>query len=714
MKEIDSKQLRELVQKYLQRHHYEAAVFWGDKLVSLTEGPEDVYWLAQAYLATGQYHRACLLISSHGLTSNGSLCYLSAYCHFQAKEYSEALTLLEDSAWADEGRGFTTPLPALDALTPLEASRQLLRARLYEATDNPGLATECYQSALAADPYCYDALRALTRHQLLSAKEERALVAGLPGDQLLHTCYATQLSKCARDHLPKELSFSEAELEQSTASNTTLPPSSGASGALRGLHKLPSALAPLDANLDILTARAEVLYYKCSFVACFRLTSQVLERDPYHTDCLPVHIGCLVELQQPNALFLLAHRLVELYPDAALSWYAVGTYYLLIRRHEHARRHLAKATSLDKMFGLAWIAYAHSFAVEKEHDQASAAYFKAFSLMKGCHLPSLYIGMEYSLTNNAKIAQKYIQRAVDMVPEDPFALHEYGLYHFSNQQYGEAEKYLRRAVDIVLRLYGSSGSYYNIPAKWATLYNNLGHTVRKQGRTEEALDCHYEALRLQPSHPPTLTAVALCLATAGRLQRAVDVLHDSLSLQRDQTVAVTMLTTLMEHLALLDHVAPPEEDESHDYAMLERLISGSVPPAPPETDAEERGGAYMEERGGGTYLEERGGAYLQDRGGSYIEERSGGSFLQERSTGFMEDSNAMAEDVSSGSQGQGLYSSADIDALVSATVDRAIYASSSQPSGLLSTSLLGSSPDTRPGDESLLTSEDMVLDEDSD
>lgn len=48
-----------------------------------------------------------------------------------------------------------------------------------------------------------------------------------------------------------------------------------------------------------------------------------------------------------------------------------------------ARRYLAKATSLDRLFGPAWLAYGHSFAIENEHDQAMAAYFKASQLMKG-------------------------------------------------------------------------------------------------------------------------------------------------------------------------------------------------------------------------------------------------------------------------------------------------------------------------------------------
>lgn len=68
-------------------------------------------------------------------------------------------------------------------------------------------------------------------------------------------------------------------------------------------------------------------------------------------------------------LFYLAHKLVDLYPDQAISWYAVGCYYDLIGKCDPARRYISKATSLDRLFGPAWLAYGHSFAKENEHDQ---------------------------------------------------------------------------------------------------------------------------------------------------------------------------------------------------------------------------------------------------------------------------------------------------------------------------------------------------------
>ena len=57
------------------------------------------------------------------------------------------------------------------------------------------------------------------------------------------------------------------------------------------------------------------------------------------------------------------------------------------------------------MFVPAWLAYDHSFAVEKENFQAISAYFKASQLMLGCHLPQLYIKLEYSPTNNTHLAE---------------------------------------------------------------------------------------------------------------------------------------------------------------------------------------------------------------------------------------------------------------------------------------------------------------------
>lgn len=49
-----------------------------------------------------------------------------------------------------------------------------------------------------------------------------------------------------------------------------------------------------------------------------------------------------------------------------------------------------------------------------------------------CHLPMLYIGLEYGLTNNSKLAERFFSQALSIAPEDPFVMHEVGVVAFQN------------------------------------------------------------------------------------------------------------------------------------------------------------------------------------------------------------------------------------------------------------------------------------------
>jgi anaphase-promoting complex subunit 6 len=47
----------------LMQHLYETAAFWGDKILSWTNDPNDAFWLAQTYFMTHQYSRAERLLT---------------------------------------------------------------------------------------------------------------------------------------------------------------------------------------------------------------------------------------------------------------------------------------------------------------------------------------------------------------------------------------------------------------------------------------------------------------------------------------------------------------------------------------------------------------------------------------------------------------------------------------------------------------------------
>jgi anaphase-promoting complex subunit 6 len=64
-----------------------------------------------------------------------------------------------------------------------------------------------------------------------------------------------------------------------------------------------------------------------------------------HDQTLPLHIACMYHLPHLHSkLFILAHDMVDREPDNALSWYAVGVWYLAAQKYSTARQYFRWAT----------------------------------------------------------------------------------------------------------------------------------------------------------------------------------------------------------------------------------------------------------------------------------------------------------------------------------------------------------------------------------
>ncbi|KAF4025834.1 hypothetical protein G4228_017920 [Cervus hanglu yarkandensis] len=414
---MNLERLRKRVRQYLDQQQYQSALFWADKVASLShEDPQDIYWLAQCLYLTAQYHRAAHALRSRKLDKLYEACrYLAARCHFAAKEHQQALDILDmeepinkrlfEKCLKDES-GLKDPSSDWEmSQSSIKSSICLLRGKIYDALDNRTLATYSYKEALKLDVYCFEAFDLLTSHHMLTAQEEKELLESLPLSKL-----------CTEEQELLRFLFENKLKKYNKPSETVIPES------VDGLQE----------NLDVVVSLAERHYYNCDFKMCYKLTS-------------------------------------------------------------------VKATTLEKTYGPAWIAYGHSFAVESEHDQAMAAYFTAAQLMKGCHLPMLYIGLEYGLTNNSKLAERFFGQALSIAPEDPFVMHEVGVVAFQN-----GEKYA------------------------------------------EALDYHRQALVLIPQNASTYSAIGYIHSLMGNFENAVDYFHTALGLRRDDTFSVTMLGHCIE------------------------------------------------------------------------------------------------------------------------------------------------------------------------
>ncbi|XP_018334446.1 cell division cycle protein 16 homolog [Agrilus planipennis] len=558
---------RQLVQLYLNLHIYQAALFWADKVVALTNGnPKDVYCLAQCMYMLKEYHRAAHLLRSRNLEKKFVLCnYLTVKCLMEAHDLNEALKVL-NMLDVDVLLQNTSVAASLESSlfdnTPkhkIQSSVLLLKGQILEAMDNRSLAVECYKQALHCDVYSYEAFNALIKHHMLTASEEEKLLNSLDGaiseqcdpleKQVLLTLYKSKLKKY---HTPSpkiirdiSLSCGTTKMDsKSLLSKNENPDTSISENGTGKDVKVNKWLLQVQESIDMAVSEAERLYYNCEYQNCSKLSEKILKQDPYHNECLPIYISCQVELKHSNKLFTLAHTLVDLYPSLAIAWFAVGCYYYTIGKSDLARRFLSKATTLDRLYGPAWLAFGHSFATENEHDQAMAAYFKASQLMKGCHLPLLYIGLECGITNNNRLAEEFFQQAQAIAPYDPFVMHEMGVIAFHNNEYTKAEQYFKNALCKTQSVNGSI-----LPAQWEPLLNNLGHTYRKLRRYEEALEYHHKALTLSPLSASTFSAIAYVNALMGKTEDAVHWFHKALGLRMDDTFSTTMLSYLIEHLS---------------------------------------------------------------------------------------------------------------------------------------------------------------------
>lgn len=531
---FDLSQLRNLVRDYVDNHLYSSALFWADKICSLSDNNEqDVLWFAHILFLTKQYLRAAHILISNGLTSTNAVArYLAAKCYFECKDWRNALEVLEnetkelkiDRKESDCIKGNLSFDVSHLASPPIKGNRKIecaiavLKGMIYEALENRNVAIQCFKDALHHDVFCYEAFEMLVSHHALSSSEEIDLINSLPYSQQCNE-EETRLVRFAYENMVNKYG---KHIE------TSLPP----------------ALKKLNSNLDHIICKAERCFNCCNYRDAYRYTTTVIKKDPLHETCLPVHISCLVELKKEIDLFNLAQRLVNTYPTRAISWYAVGAYYLLIKKNEQARKFFSKATTVDKNFGPAWLGFAHSYASEGERDQAISAYYSAAKLMPGSHLPFLYLGLEYSLSNNLKLATNFYKDALLIGSKDPHIRHELGSLAYQNGDYAQAETYFLTALKQV-----QETTDYKSSDIWEPLYNNLGQTARKLEKYDNAIAYHEKSLLYKPKNPGAFSALGLCYLFKGNDERAIMMFHRALSIRKDDTITIQLLGIALENLS---------------------------------------------------------------------------------------------------------------------------------------------------------------------
>lgn len=146
---------------------------------------------------------------------------------------------------------------------------------------------------------------------------------------------------------------------------------------------------------DVLSILAKNFVNFRLFQQALIISKIVMEKDPYNIKIVPYYLVSLVALNKKSELFYTCHKLVEAYPQEAVSWYAVGCYYYVIGKFDQARKFFTKSTSLNGRYLPAWVGIGHSFFQMNDSDQAMSAYRTAYRLYSNNHLLPLFIANEY-------------------------------------------------------------------------------------------------------------------------------------------------------------------------------------------------------------------------------------------------------------------------------------------------------------------------------
>jgi anaphase-promoting complex subunit 6 len=543
--------LRQWSYDALMQHQYQTAEFVAEKVFQFTGEADDAFQLAQVSYFNGNYSRTRKVLTSRpNLLESASCRYLLALSLTQIGEWEEALEVIGERnlyPLTQSGMGKSNDKnPTIqNSAVKLEASMCFLRGEIYTNHGDFDTAKECYKEAVQVDPKCFEAFDHLTRNNLLTPKEEWELLNGLDLESnlgenadLIRAFYTTRLSKYVNIDR-----YEKAKAKLSDEYN-------------------------MSENTDVLQSQADLLFIQCKFEECVKVCEAIFQKDEFRMSALPNYLASLHELGHKNKLYLLAHKMADSHPNEPASWLAVGVYYLTINKVAEARRYFSKASMMHPYFCHAWIGFAHTFAVEGEHEQAIAAYSTATRLFQGTHLPNLFLGMQHLHLNNLNLAQEYLMSSFSVCPTDPLLLNEIGVVHYHKNDLALAEKYFVEALEAVADLDSD-------PKAWDSIQANLGHVYRRQEKFDKALDHFERVLPATHSNANILSAIGLVHLQAGHISLAIEKLNNALSITPNDPIATDLLhRALYENCSARPEIADFQLDDTDDE--LREIISDRI------------------------------------------------------------------------------------------------------------------------------------------
>lgn len=455
--------------------------------------------------------------------------------------------------------------------------KHLVLAKAYECQENNTCAAENYKLSLIHNCENFEAFERLIGNYLLTQDEKEEFIKELSftEDNLwLKDYYISRIQGSIRDELegtvmvnvddpsiqsPNLKNFTpEADYEMHGQPGShyyghATPPQAKAIGKTPEVKKNEIGNSGLKrekevAVLDVLKnsnnnyiriIEAEKYYNGQNVTKAYEIVKSLIEDDMYFLNAIPLYTAILIELNQVGDLYILAHKLVSSNPDLAVSWFAVGSYYYLVKKYDLARKYFEKANKFDKHFAACWIAYGHSYAASDESDQAMSAYRTAARLFPGCHLANQCIGMEYLRTNKLSTALIAFEQAQQINCNDCLVYNEKGVVYYKEKKYHEAKE----LFEIAHQLCKDENC-----KTYETILINLGHCHRKLKEFDKAIEYYETCLSINDKNASTYAALGYAHHLKREFREAMNCYNKASFLKGDDPFIKTLISRVLDDL----------------------------------------------------------------------------------------------------------------------------------------------------------------------
>lgn len=534
-------ELRSRAKRAAALHMWPSAAFFAEKAAAVSRDSEDVLLLARIHQGAGDPARALRVVQARGLDRTHTAAQLlAAQCLLARDKPTECLELLGEELIAPESA----------APPELRAALCMLRARVFMALESPTKVELWCRRALEADPHCAEALLTLTQPGLLP--RDRAAAAAREVSAAAAVA-ATTVTPASGARVPR------VAVTSTDAHEAVLPTLYRALGDASVLDSLP---APLQRSSDVAALRAACHFAAFEFSASAGMCRDLLRRDARAGRAVVlVYLAALVELRERQELFVYAHKLVERDPADAVTWMAVGYYYLASGVYDTARLYLQKATVLDPRLVEAWVAVGHAYAAKDESEHAMTAYSTAARLQPGSHMPLLFMGMQHARQSSLGLACRLFSAAADADADDPAPRHELGVLAFRAGDLSRAAEYFQDTLALWKRIGTDRRPVGRRAESEEISLVNLGHCYRRLGQFDRARNCYEEALALQPNKASTFVALALTMHCSQQYESAITMYHRALRLIPEDVICNELLEkALQDSIEFSDPLNDVEDD----------------------------------------------------------------------------------------------------------------------------------------------------------